>query len=108
MPSAASPPVPHTQTAVIATAPGTLIVSHDVAVPEIGEHMILVRVQAVAINPSDAKMVDYSCTVGAISGYDFAGTVAAIGSKVTKEFTIGDRVCGYVPPIPSLWSISQH
>ena len=49
--------VPIRQTAIIATAPGILVVSHDVGVPEIGDDMLLVKTMAVAINPSDAKMV---------------------------------------------------
>jgi NADPH:quinone reductase-like Zn-dependent oxidoreductase len=36
---------------------------------------------AVAINPVDAKMLDYGGTAGPIAGSDFAGTVSAIASR---------------------------
>lgn len=61
--------------------------------PEIEPDMILVRTSAVALNPADAKTIDYSVTVGAIGGNDFAGTVVSVGTDV-KRLKIGDRVCG--------------
>ena len=32
----------------------------------------------IAINPADAKMLDYSAAAVAILGYDFAGTIVAL------------------------------
>lgn len=92
------PTVPIIQKAIVAKAPGQLIIKEDVLVPTINEDMLLVKTVAVAINPSDAKMVDYSCTVNAISGYDFSGIVALVGSSpsLQSRFQIGDRVCGGV------------
>jgi len=61
--------------------------------PKIEPDMVLVRTSAVALNPADAKTIDYSVTVGAIGGNDFSGTVVEVGADV-KRLKIGDRVCG--------------
>ena len=92
------PTLPKTQTAIVAKAPGQLVIKEDAQVPNVPADALLVKTVAVAINPSDAKMVDYSCTIGAISGYDFSGTVALVGSSpsLQSRFQIGDRVCGGV------------
>ncbi|KAJ6109452.1 hypothetical protein N7486_001687 [Penicillium sp. IBT 16267x] len=60
--------------------------------------MALVKTAAVAINPADAKMLDYSAAPGAIHGYDFAGTVVALGTDAlgTVQLEVGDRVAGFV------------
>jgi NADPH:quinone reductase-like Zn-dependent oxidoreductase len=58
--------------------------------------MALVRTVAVAIDPVDAKMLDYSPAVGAIHGCDFAGVVVALGLGAPRQFSIGDRVAGAV------------
>ncbi|KAG8156277.1 hypothetical protein KVR01_013856 [Diaporthe batatas] len=96
MPSAA-PALPTKQTAIVATGPGALAISNDQPVPKLGPKMVIVRTVAVALNPADAKMVDYSPTPGAINGYDFAGEIVAIGAEVTRpDLLVGDRVCGMV------------
>ncbi|KFY96429.1 hypothetical protein V500_02441 [Pseudogymnoascus sp. VKM F-4518 (FW-2643)] len=61
--------------------------------PKIEPDMVLVRTAAVALNPTDAKTIDYSLTVGAIGGNDFSGTVVDVGADV-KRLKVGDRVCG--------------
>ncbi|KAL9095163.1 MAG: hypothetical protein Q9165_002419 [Trypethelium subeluteriae] len=101
MPSA-YPSLPFTQTAIIALENGKLAVASDVKVPELRPDVVIVRTASVALNPADAKMVDYSPAPGAIAGYDFAGEVVAIGSAVTRPLTIGDRVCGVVHGMNSL------
>ncbi|KAL5113214.1 hypothetical protein ACEQ8H_008921 [Pleosporales sp. CAS-2024a] len=60
--------------------------------------MAIVKTAAVAINPVDAKMLDFSSTPGAIDGYDFAGTIVALGEDVLRSgrFAVGDRVAGMV------------
>ena len=52
---------------------------------------VLCRVRAVALNPVDAKMADYSANPGALGGNDFAGDVVQVGEKVSR-FTVGDRI----------------
>lgn len=95
MPSAQSV-LPSMQTAIIALEKGKLAISHDVQLPDLEPDMVIVRNRYVALNPADAKMVDYSAAPGAIAGYDFAGDIVALGSAVTRSLAIGDRVCGQV------------
>jgi putative PIG3 family NAD(P)H quinone oxidoreductase len=70
----------------------------DVASPIIGEQDILVTVAATALNRADLlqRMGFYPNPFPSgpeIPGLEFAGTVAAIGEKVTA-WSIGDRVLG--------------
>ena len=70
----------------------------DVASPYIGEQDILVTVAATALNRADLlqRMGFYPNPFPSgpeIPGLEFAGTVAAIGDKVTA-WSIGDRVMG--------------
>lgn len=61
----------------------------DIPIPQRGS--MLVRVHAIALNPRDAKIVDYSNALGCLGGCDFAGTVAKVGEGVSR-FREGDRV----------------
>lgn len=66
----------------------------DVEIPvDIPADGMLYRVAAVAVNPADAKISDFSPAPGSIAGLDFAGEVLLIGSEV-RRFKIGDRVFG--------------
>lgn len=65
---------------------------------ELGDHKVLVRVQAWAINPcdymlQDRNMINYLI----ILGCDVAGTVEAVveGSASASLFRVGDRVFGF-------------
>lgn len=72
---------------------GPPVVDHSRAVPELkGDHDVLVRVRAVALNPTDYKMAEYFPVPGAIMGCDFMGTVAETGPK--SAVPVGTRVCG--------------
>ncbi|KAF1829265.1 NAD(P)-binding protein [Decorospora gaudefroyi] len=90
--------VPRHQTAIVATGPGQLSIQHDAPVPALAPDMILVRAASVALNPVDIKSLDYSAALGAIMGFDFAGTVAALGDEAAKDgrLSVGDRVAGVV------------
>lgn len=87
--------LPKTQLAVVAQGPGKVSLEQNVPVPVVHPGTALVKVAAVAINPADAKMLDYSAASGAIIGYDFAGTVVAVGDGV-NNISVGDRVAGLV------------
>lgn len=76
--------------------PGQLSLRQDGPLPYMAPDMALVRTVAVAINPDDAKMLDYSPAVGAIHGCDFAWVVVALGSDAPRHLSIGDRVAGAV------------
>ncbi|KAI0869515.1 GroES-like protein [Hypoxylon argillaceum] len=54
---------------------------------------MLCKVAAVAINPIDAKAIDYSPAPGCTGGYDFAAEVVQVGEGV-QRFQSGDRVFG--------------
>ncbi|KAL9130696.1 MAG: hypothetical protein Q9217_001175 [Psora testacea] len=94
--TASFPPVPATQTAILTQANRKLGIAHNVPVPHLEPDMVLVKNVAVSLNHSDYKMPDNFPSPGAIDGCDFAGTVMAVGSAVTKPLQIGDRVCGAV------------
>lgn len=71
----------------------------DVPDPQPGEGEVLVRVHAASLNPIDWKIRSGAMKammpleLPTILGYDFAGTVQALGEKVTG-FKVGDRVFG--------------
>lgn len=68
-------------------------------VPTIADDEVLVEVHAASVNPVDFKIRDgvlrllVSYRMPIVLGFDFAGTVAKVGSKVTK-FKVGDEVYG--------------
>lgn len=111
MPAAA---IPQQQTAVVAESAGIMTVKHDVPIPVLARDAVLIKTAAVAINPADAKMVDFSPTLGSIQGHDCAGTVVALGedTKANGRFKIGDRVAGYLygnnPVKPNVGAFAEY
>ncbi|MEU9336482.1 zinc-binding alcohol dehydrogenase family protein [Streptomyces sp. NPDC048290] len=69
------------------------LVDVELPVPEPGPHDLLVRVEAVAVNPVDYKVRQGDDPGGRpkVLGWDAAGTVVAIGDQVGR-FTVGDEV----------------
>ena len=62
--------------------------------PEAGERDLLVKVEAISVNPVDYKQrrkTEAAASQPVTLGYDAAGTVASVGSEVDK-FKVGDRV----------------
>jgi NADPH:quinone reductase-like Zn-dependent oxidoreductase len=92
----ADPPIPNSQRAVVSTHSGGLKLANDIPVPKLEAETALVKVEAVALNPVDWKLNEFSCCPGSISGADFCGTVTAMGNAVQKRLAVGDRVCGWV------------
>ena len=90
--------LPKQQTAIIAQGAGQLSVQHNAPVPALAHDMVMVKTAAVAINPVDIKALDYSPAAGSIMGFDFAGTVVALGTDVATQgrLAVGDRVAGVV------------
>lgn len=69
----------------------------EVPVPKLRDDYVLVKVNAVGLNPTDWKHIDNGIAdAGARIGCDYAGIVEAVGSKVTKPFKKGDRISGVV------------
>jgi len=84
------------QTAVVQYALEPLAVElRDVAVPDIGDADVLLRVGAVSVCGSDVHQAynthSWPVTVPVVLGHEFAGTVAKTGRGV-KTFREGDRV----------------
>lgn len=67
-----------------------------VAVPKVRPGHILVKVNAVALNPTDWKHIAWVGPKGSTVGNDYAGTVVEVGPGVTKQFKAGDRIAGFV------------
>jgi len=88
--------VPIRQTALVVQGHGKLKIQNDVSVPPVSDDGAIVKVAAVAINPVDAKILDFSPAVGAIHGHDFAGTIVALGEHAPSYLAVGDRVAGTV------------
>jgi L-iditol 2-dehydrogenase len=66
-----------------------------VPVPDIGDREILVRVRACGVCGTDLKKIELGLVnPPRIFGHEFAGTVACVGSDVSK-FEVGDRVAVY-------------
>lgn len=82
-----------TQKALVGGALGQYQIAKDVEIPKAKPGNMLCRVMAVALNPADWKMVDFSATPGSIGGNDFAGEVIEVGDGVTR-FRSGDRIFG--------------
>jgi L-iditol 2-dehydrogenase len=85
-----------TQSAVVHYALEPLAVElRDIAVPEIGDGDVLLRVGAVSVCGSDVHQAynthSWPVNVPVVLGHEFAGTVAKAGRAV-KSFREGDRV----------------
>ena len=73
---------------------GPPVISRDRLIPTIEEpYDVLIRVLAVALNPTDYKMPEYHPVPGAIMGCDFMGVIVETGDDV-EHTRPGTRVCG--------------
>ena len=64
-----------------------------IPVPKVRHDYILVKTQAIALNPTDWTSLDGVGKDGVLNGCDYAGIVVEAGSSVTR-FKTGDRVAG--------------
>ena len=82
------------------------LAERDVPTPEPKANQARVRVHAAALNPADYKVVLgtlkflHARNFPMIVGYDFSGTVDAVGANV-KELDIGAEVYGFLPYSPT-------
>lgn len=70
------------------------LIDLDLPQPEPGPHDLLVKVEAISVNPVDTKVrrrAEPEAGGAKILGWDAAGTVLAIGPEVT-EFAVGEAV----------------
>ncbi|KAJ5706638.1 chaperonin 10-like protein [Penicillium malachiteum] len=84
-----------TQKAVIITAPKTAELVTNQSRPSLLDDYILVKTEAVALNPTDWKFVANNSVSGCLVGCDYAGVIEEVGKDVKKDFQKGDRVCGF-------------
>ncbi|KAH7139906.1 chaperonin 10-like protein [Dactylonectria estremocensis] len=71
-------------------------VQDDIPIPAITSNEILVKVKAVALNPTDFKHLDIISPPHSIIGCDFAGVVHRVGDAAKTRWKVGDRVAGAV------------
>ncbi|RYP42177.1 hypothetical protein DL768_010385 [Monosporascus sp. mg162] len=92
--------IPSEQTAIIQNEEAILRITPGLPIPKLRDDQILVKTQAVALNPCDFKMPARFPTPGLWNGCDFAGTVVAIGDEAASQkpakFRIGALVFGAV------------
>jgi D-arabinose 1-dehydrogenase-like Zn-dependent alcohol dehydrogenase len=83
----------------------------DAPCPKLPVDQVYVRVEAVALNPSDTKMRGNFATPWAFLGTDYCGTVVAVGSEIT-HIKVGDRVYGaqneMCPRTPDQGAFAQY
>lgn len=70
-----------------------------ILLPELRPTYLLIKVESVALNPTDWKCISWlpSASHFSIVGIvicDYAGAVVSVGSEVTKSFKIGDSNAG--------------
>lgn len=75
--------------------PGKASLETDRPAPKLRPGYVLVDVKAVALNPTDWKHIDYINSKGCLVGCDFAGVVAETGTSYSKQWKVGDRICGF-------------
>jgi len=78
------------QNRAIIAQPQTGFTESEIAIPEPLPFDLIVRVEAVSLNPVDLKRHE-GLTAPAILGYDAVGIIRAVGPRVT-EFMPGERV----------------
>lgn len=88
------PGLPTTHRAIVAGPNGEFTITADAPVPELERDAVLIKTEAVALNPVDTKMIGPFVAEGAMFGFDCAGYVVAVGSDVKRDIKVGDRVCG--------------
>lgn len=72
-----------------------LVLSNDVATPQVGDGEVLIRVKAAGLNFPDTLIIEGKYQTKPdlpfVPGGECAGVIAAVGSNVTK-FKVGDKV----------------
>ncbi|PLN83880.1 GroES-like protein [Aspergillus taichungensis] len=83
-----------TQKAVVIVAPQQADLVSDRSLPTLRDDYILVKTEAVALNPTDWKHIAFLAAPGCLVGCDYAGVVQEVGKAVQKPFHKGDRIAG--------------
>ncbi|EME40775.1 hypothetical protein DOTSEDRAFT_65424 [Dothistroma septosporum NZE10] len=88
--------IPSTQRAVIANDKLNYTISDHAPMPVVAPDRVLIKTEALGLNPVDTKMIGPFVTAGASYGTDCAGTVVAVGEDIEAagRIKVGDRVAG--------------
>ncbi|RYP20948.1 hypothetical protein DL765_002485 [Monosporascus sp. GIB2] len=88
--------LPKTQRAIVANDKLDYCIRDDVPVPKLADDCVIIKTEAVGLNPVDTKMVGPFVAPGATYGIDCAGVLVAMGKDVaaTGRLKLGDRICG--------------
>lgn len=81
-----------TQRGIQIQGPGEVKLVSYLPIPKLRDDHILVKVVAVALNPTDFELIRLANEKGPVSGCDYAGFVEEVGSGVTNGLKAGDRV----------------
>ena len=90
--------VPQTCRALVIREKGSrkALVVENITVPQLSPRQALVKVAVAAQNPTDVLCFDGGVFGdGSVLGCDFAGTVTAVGSEVTR-IQSGDKIAGLI------------
>ena len=86
-----------TQRALIVQSRGVARVISDQLVPSLHPDHMLVKVKAVALNPTDWKHMDNFDITGCVSGVEYAGVIERLPEgNMLRQWNVGDRVAGTV------------
>ncbi|KAG9200846.1 hypothetical protein G6514_006554 [Epicoccum nigrum] len=67
----------------------------EVPIPKLRPDHVLVKVEAVALNPADWKSLDSLSTPGSTCGNDLAGVIVEVGPDVKAHLKKGDHIAGF-------------
>ncbi|KAI5917071.1 putative alcohol dehydrogenase [Camillea tinctor] len=100
--------LPKTQRAIVANDMLDYCIREDISLPPLEDGSVIIKTEAVSLNPVDTKMVGPFVTSGAIFGTDASGIVVAMGATVAASgrLKIGDRVCGATEGMEGLRPLS--
>jgi NADPH:quinone reductase-like Zn-dependent oxidoreductase len=88
--------LPTTQRAVTVLTKGSTHVVADKPLPTLNDDSALIKVKAIALNPTDWKHAN-ALNPGSSIGCDFAGEIVQLGKNAeNKSFKVGDAVSGFV------------
>lgn len=84
-----------TQRGIQVQSPGQASLVSNLPIPKLRDDCLIVKVAAVAVNPTDWKHIDFLAEKGTLIGCDYAGTVEEVGSAMVNALKKGDRVTGF-------------
>lgn len=97
-----------TQKAFVVQSQGIGKVLSNHPIPSLRPDHMLVKVKAVALNPTDWKHMDMQTVKGCVSGVEYAGVVEKLPSgNMLRQWKVGDRVTGTLHGCKSWLLVAQ-